>query len=114
MNEELHYTPSGVSQAYIDHKLDEFWGELQKPDSDVTRHARETGIPLEALRDLERRQAVTVEFEGSGLDPVATALIVSFAPIVAKIVRDLWDNVFLPRILREKGANALVPKAKIS
>jgi hypothetical protein len=109
METEIRYSYKGISQQELEAKLDEIWGQL-KTDSDLATEARSQGIDLSALSSLPRAEAITVRKEGKGFDPVTTALVVAFAPVVATIVKDLWQKIILPRITHDKGKDALVQK----
>lgn len=87
-------------------KLDELWAELQRENSTVRKDADGLGIDLTLIDGVRRDDAILLRREGAGLDPATTAVIVAFAPVAAKIAKDLWDHVLLPRILRAWGADA--------
>ena len=110
MTTEERYTSKTLSVEALEAELDTLWSDLQRSDSLVRRQAEELKIDVGELLKFQRRDAITVQREGAGLGAAATAILVAFAPVVAKIVKDLWVRVFLPRILRNKGEQALVPK----
>jgi hypothetical protein len=109
MADELRYTYKNIDKAQLESKLDEFWGGLQQY-LDLAAEARAQGVDLEKLHGKPRGEVITVRKEGEGFDPVTTALVVAFAPVAAKVTRDLWEKFVLPRILRDKGQDALTPK----
>ncbi len=90
---------------------------LDELKSDPALRAMATQANLD-LDEIDRVLATTgkdklieVESRGAGLDPATTAVIVAFAPVAAKIVRDIWDHVILPRIRKDHGSNTLSPKS---
>jgi hypothetical protein len=109
MTDEIRYSYKKIDQAQLESKLDEFWEGLQQY-LDLAAEARAEGIDLDALHGKSRKEAITVKKEGDGFEPATTALIIAFAPVVAKVTRDVWEKLLLPRILREKGQDALTPK----
>lgn len=111
MADQIRYSYKNIDQSELEAKLDEFWAQLQQ-DSELGAEARKQRIPLDDLRGKKRGDVITVAKEGEGFDPVATALIVAFAPVAAKAARDLWTKLLLPRILKAKGKDALTPKKK--
>jgi hypothetical protein len=108
MTEERRYSGGSISDGDLRDEISKLWRELQT-DSSLRRQAEARNIDLAALAGLSSEEAIQVKTEGMGFDPATTALIVAFAPVAAKVVRDLWDNVLLPRIRRDKGADALLP-----
>jgi hypothetical protein len=109
MENEIRYTYKKIDQRQLESKLDELWQQIQE-DGGLAAEARGEGIDLSNLRLCSRRDVIVVSKEGDGLDPVTTALVVAFAPVAARVARDLWAKIFLPRILRDKGQDALIPK----
>ena len=109
MESEIRYSYKNIDQQQLESKLDELWRQIQE-DSEIATEAEASGISLSDVRGKLRREFITVTREGDGLDPVTTALIVAFAPVVAQVARDLWAKILLPRILRDKGRDALIPK----
>jgi hypothetical protein len=43
----------------------------------------------------------------SGVDPISTLLIITFAPAANRVLKDLWTTVLLPRIRRRWGDDAI-------
>jgi hypothetical protein len=111
MADQIRYSYKNIDQSELEAKLDEFWVQLQQ-DSELAAEARKQRIPLDDLRGKKRGDVITVAKEGEGFDPVTTALIVAFAPVAAKVARDLWTKLLFPRILKAKGKDALTPKKK--
>ena len=88
-------------------KLDALWAELLRDGTAARRDAEELGVNLALIDGVKREDAIVLRRDGAGLDPATTAVIVAFAPVAAKITRDLWDHIFLPRILRAWGADSI-------
>ncbi len=107
--EGISYSTKGITLAELNQLLDQMWDDLQH-DSDVRRRAEHAGVDLGQLAHLDRNSAICVTREATqGFDPATTAVIIAFAPVAAKMTRDLWDKVLLPRILHQKGETALQP-----
>ena len=109
MENEIRYSYKNIDQPQLESQLDEFWQGLQQY-LDLAAEARAQGIELEELRGKPRKDVITVAKEGEGFDPVTTALVVAFSPVAAKVTRDSWAKLGVPRILRKKGQDALTPK----
>lgn len=117
MSEEIRYEWAEIPAEDYGRDLDEFWGELQNPDSALSREARELGIDVEQLRHVDRKDAISVQTEGAGFGTETVALIVALAPVatatikaLTPVIHDVWKHILLPRILQRRGGQALVPK----
>lgn len=103
----LAYELHNVAAADLEREIDSIWNDLQAPgrtrDAAIAR-----GIPIDELP--ERQQAVTFTADKAGFTSVETAIIVAFAPVIAKVARDLWDHIILPRLLQRFGQTALKRK----
>ena len=66
----------------------------------------------EDLQQLKNDQAITANLSGVGLDPATTAVIVSFSPLAAKILKDLWVHVILPKIRADRAKDSIKEKEK--
>lgn len=108
MNESLHYKAKQLSVEELDALLDDFWAQMQNPDSAVSQKAKEEGLDIEQLRQMKREEVLQVKKTGDTLDPLVTPIVIAFLPVVAKIAKDLWTYVLLPRIKAEKGGGHLV------
>jgi hypothetical protein len=108
MEEPIRYSYKEINQQQLESELDTLWQQLK--DDDLAAEARAEGINLNSLVAYRRDQVITVTKEGHGLDPVTTTLIVAFSPVAARVAKDLWTKILLPRILRSKGKDALSPK----
>ena len=109
MENEIRYSYKKIDQRQLESELDGLWRQLWA-DPELGSEARDAGIDLSKISGHARKDLLTVSIDGDGLDPATTALIVAFAPVGAKVAKDLWDKIFLPRILRDKGKDVLVPK----
>ena len=109
---EIRYGVGATSLRDLNQALDTIWGELQDPESNVRHEAEARGIDLQKIFPLPRKDAISLKQEGEGFDPATTAIIVAFSPVVAEVVRDLWRNVVLPRLRKQKGEDALGDEKK--
>lgn len=105
--ESITYASLGITADDIDQKLDQVWHELSTPNSSLAKKAMAESMDLAQLKGRMRSEVITVHTEGAGLDPATTAIVVAFAPTVAKILRDLWCRILLPRILHDFGEDTL-------
>jgi hypothetical protein len=117
MSEEIRYKWADIPAEEYDKDLDELWGELQNPDSALSREAGDLGIDMEPLRGVDRKDAISLRTEGEAFEPATVAIVVALAPVATEtikaltpIIHDIWKHVLLPRILRRKGGQSLVPK----
>ena len=108
MEEQIRYSYKEIDQKQLETELDTLWEQLK--DEDFAAEVRAEGIDLTSLASYSRDQVITVTKEGHGFDPVATALVVAFSPVLARVAKDLWTKILLPRILQKKGKNTLTPK----
>jgi hypothetical protein len=95
-------------------QIDDIWKQLQNPDSAEYELAIRNGIDEAVLADLKnysRDEALKLK-HGKGLDPATVALIVAFAPVAAKITKDVWDNFILGRLQKRFGAKAIKRKTR--
>jgi hypothetical protein len=94
----------------LNEMLDRVWLELSKDDG-LRRQLTTRGVPLDALRSVDRNQTIQVERHGAGADPLTTTIAITFLPVAAKltekILLDLWDNIILPRIKTKLGEGAI-------
>lgn len=116
MADEFRYKWAGITPEQFNQDLDEFWSELQRPDSTLSRTAQELGIDVARLRDVDRKDAVNVSMEGEGFGAEAVVIIVALAPVatatikaVTPIIQDVWKHILLPKLLQRRNADALTP-----
>ncbi|MEK6336953.1 MAG: hypothetical protein AABM67_18675 [Acidobacteriota bacterium] len=110
--EQQEYVLEGVSVTEVTEEIEKVWGQLQQPNSEFAKLAVEKGVNADELESLRKYslEEVLVLKKGGGFDPVTVALIVAFAPVAAKITKDVWDNFILGRLQRRFGKNAIAPK----
>ncbi len=105
MKEEQYYL-TGLSFREFTNELDLIWSELQDPESDLGKNARNEGIDLSSLRGLQLEQAIRVERRESGFD--MTAVVMAFvAHGVVEVVKAAWTHLIVPRIKRDLGDDAI-------
>ncbi len=113
------YTPRSITLSELDIAINKIWNELQQHGSIIRKEAEEAlreeaisaGVSLDQLFSKPREEAIKTEQDGEGIDPISTAIIVSFIiPVAGHITKSLWDKVILPWILNDKGSRALVKK----
>jgi len=116
MAEEFRYKWVGITPEQFNEDLDEFWADLQRPDSVLSQDAEKLGIDVAQLREIDRRDAVNVSMEGEGFVAEAIVIIVALAPVatatikaVTPIIQDVWKHILLPRLLQRRNADALTP-----
>jgi hypothetical protein len=117
MSETFRYQWAGIPVEDYARDLDDLWAEMQTPNSALSREAQERGIDVGPLRQIGRKEAIDVQTEGQGFDPVTVAIVVALAPVatatikaLTPIIHDVWKYILLPRILQRRGDKALVPK----
>jgi hypothetical protein len=112
--EKDKYKLTGVSITDVTEEIDALWAKLQEPDSDAAQEAIERGISaedLEELRKFSREEALPLN-NGGAMGPVAVALIVAFAPVAAKITKDVWEKFILPSLERRFGRTAVTVQSQ--
>jgi len=103
------YDLDKVSLKDITEEIDKIWERLQDPDSAEYELGIKKGLKpavLAKLKNYSRSEALPLK-HGQGLDPATVALIVAFAPVAAKITKDVWDNVILERLQKRFGTKAI-------
>ena len=108
-NDQQEYRLDKVSIKDVTTEIDRIWQQLQQPDSGFADEAISEGVDPASLKQLKgySRADVLVLENGGGLGVEAVALIVAFAPVAAKITKDLWDNFILPRLKERFGENGI-------
>src|ERR1043165_1036428 len=100
---ELHK----VSITDVIQEIYDIW--LQQPDSAIFKEAEDDGIDpakLAQLKPHSRSEALKLE-HGGGLGAEGIALVVAFAPVAARITKDVWSKFILPRLQRRFGSKAI-------
>lgn len=98
---------NGLSINEINSEVDLIWNELKREESPLRKEAKKLGIDITSIISKKREEIIDLKRDGMGLDSATTAIIVTFSPVAAKIVKDLWDNLFLPKIKQSMGVDAL-------
>lgn len=104
--ERQEYQLQGTTFSEVTEEIQKIWGQMQQPGSQPAK-----GIDSGEFEQLKKRSVadVLVLDKGSAFAGEAV-LIVSFAPVAAKITKDVWDNFILPRLIRRFGPKAITPK----
>jgi hypothetical protein len=95
-------------------EIENLWEQLQKPGSKLREEAIEKGLPAKELDELRKHKydEVIELRRGAALDPASVALVVAFAPVAAKITKDVWEHLILPRLVKRFGRGTIEPKDK--
>ena len=94
---------ASVTLQQLDQEMDRAWSELQREGGDPELG----GIDLTHVLPLGRRDVVVARPDSQGVDPITTAIVVSFAPVAAKVSSDLWSKLLLPALRRRFGEDAV-------
>jgi hypothetical protein len=106
--ENLVYARGELSVDEIRSEIAKFWQILDDQDSpDLDAELRAAGLDPTALDGVDRGSAIVVHPGSSGVDPSAVVLVVSIAPSVNHVIKDLWNKIVLPRIERRWGDDAI-------
>lgn len=106
--EDLVYTRGELSADAIQSEIAKFWQILDSQGSpDLDDELRAAGLDRAALDGVDRESAIVVHPGSSGVDPGTVVLVVSIAPSVNRVIKDLWKKVLLPRIERRWGDDAI-------
>ena len=87
------------------------WKDLKRDGSKSQKDAKAAGIDLEAMPS-SFEEALSIEQTSAGIvDPASLSIIVlAAAPIVNRVVTDIWKEVILPRISERWGKGAIKAK----
>jgi hypothetical protein len=109
--EQQEYELKGVSFTEVTEEIQKIWEQMQQPGSQVTKLVDEKLIASDEFDQLKNRsvEEVIVLDKGAGFAG-EVALIVAFAPVAAKITKDVWEHFILPRLIRRFGSDAITPK----
>jgi len=106
--EDLVYARGELSADAIQSEIAEFWELLDSQGSPVLDHElRAAGLDRAAFDGIDRESAIVVHPGSSGVDPSTVVLVVSLAPSVNRVLKDLWQKIVLPRIERRWGDDAI-------
>jgi len=104
----FEYEVSGPSLHQLEESLDELWASLGT-DRDLMRRAEVARINLKRVPPGERARLIKLRRKGAGFEPGSTAVVVGIG-LGAKILRDIWTHLLLPRLRKKYGADALKEK----
>jgi len=108
MDIEKRYKVKGPSVEEISQSLDKLWNDLQRDDSRISKKAKAAGLNLKELRTWKNRsEAISVKYEGAGLDPGTIAILIK---VGAELIKILLEQVIIPMLREEKGADSLTPQ----
>ena len=83
----------------MQHALDEFWAESAR-DPGLQRRLRALGLS-DAELESARSQPSTVTQSAAGFD--ATAIVIVLTPVVARVTKDVWEQIILPWLKAKYG-----------
>jgi len=106
---EEKYDLKGITVDRFKDLIRDVWKE-SKESGEIKKIAEEKGLNYSEIEPLEANDVLEIKQEGVGLDPALTAIIVSFAPVLAEIAEDIWKYVLLPKIKRKEGDDVLTLK----
>lgn len=115
MSSEQHtYQLNNVSMEDFSREIENLWKQLQKPDSKLREEAIAKGLPAAELDELRKHNydEVIELRRGAALDPASVALIVAFAPVAAKVIKDVWERLIFPRLVKQFGRGTIEPTDK--
>jgi hypothetical protein len=112
----VNYERGPATRGDVEAYLQKLWEDLRRPNSEARRQVDQAGIDINRLPQ-RLEDAIRVEDAVGSVDIPGTAVVfVAIAPIVKKVVLDLWKFVALPQIRRRWGDSALreskPPKAR--
>lgn len=104
---ELRYEMGTRSPGELQRDLSSFIDALGS-DETLAQSVRELGVEPDTAR--QELEGVTIRSDDDmGTDPGTIALIVAFAPVVNRVVIDLWKSQVLPWIRHQMGDDAIGP-----
>jgi hypothetical protein len=107
-DEELVYARGELSVEEIQSAIAQFWQILDNAgDPALEGELREAGLERAMLAGVDRKDAIIVQAGSSGVDPTTAVILVTLAPSANLIIKDLWRKVVLPRILKQRGDDAI-------
>lgn len=86
-----------IPKSDIESLLDAEWGNIVNELE--ARGVPKTNIPK------ARTDAITVDEKGAGIGWVD--VLIAFAPLITKVLGDVWDAVVKPKIEKKYGKDAL-------
>lgn len=102
-----------VTQAELIDELNNLWAQLADSNSEVSKAARAAGLDVSDIAKAPREQWIGISSSGKGLTPETIAIIVAIVvPAAATVAKDVWRQIFLPRIKRKWGVSSVSEKKK--
>ncbi len=106
--EEFAYARGELSAEQIQSEISQFWQILDNQDSAALEaELRAAGLDRAALASIDRENAIIVRARRSGVDTTMAVILVTVAPSVNRVIKDLWKDILLPRIRRRWGEDAI-------
>lgn len=103
---QLEYELGTLKAEELQRLTDEIWVALQS-DQELRATAKDEGVDLEKI-DFKKSNPIKALQKGSGVDPLATTILVSIATsVVSGVILDLWRNFILNRIREKEGNDAI-------
>jgi len=101
----------GLSLEKLNGELDAIWDSFKEDVDQLKDFTTEEKCLIAGLIKCPRNEVITIKKNGYGLDPDTIQILIIFGQVGKKILSDLWEKVFLPRIEQRYGKNALKKKA---
>jgi hypothetical protein len=110
---KLEFELSGVKITDIERELNRLQAELGTPGV-LRSEAEKLGIDF--TRAAYRRNWITIEPSGHGVDPATAGIIITLtapfakegAKVANKVLMDLWTKVLFPRIEQRLGSDTIL------
>jgi len=109
MVQELQYEAGAIKIDELHEDIEKIWNEVRVSDK-IEKLAKKHQIDPKLLSQAKVNDLMKIRREGAGFDPVSTAIIVSFAPLLAKIALDIWNEIILPKIKASSPKDQFKPK----
>jgi len=109
MADEIRYKNSSISVDKLQQAVERILEDASSSD-EANQIAKRHGKGEDFLSNTELKKLIEIRREGQGLSPETTEIIVAFAPLAVVIAKDIWTNFVLPRLKRQFGEDALLPK----
>jgi len=104
--DSLAYSRGTLSVAQVEDEIAKFWRELGS-SSELGAELDRVGLQPDTLANFPLADSISVRADSSGTDPASVLLIITFAPTANRVLKDVWEKVLLPRILRRWGDDAI-------
>jgi hypothetical protein len=104
--DELIYARGELSVESLQREIARFWADAAV-SPELQAELDNAGLNYEASGGAEFSQQIKVRAGSSGADPASVILIISLAPSVNRVLKDVWADIILPRIKRRWGDDAI-------